>query len=417
MLADVRRSLIYVGAHGITFLAGSALVVLLPLRLDVSEYSRLVLFMAAISALTGICSFGVVPFIIRNFKNYDFRSFDLGYVSRCMVLIGGVTSLLITGLFYRLLFECSNLLFSLVVINSVLSGVIVASSGYFRAADKPFSYFFVVAGEKVVLMSSVFLLSLFFLILTAEHILLAMSFSLLLTSIVLFFLPNVFPVFEKDKERGGRALKKGLGFCFPVMASNVLFLSVPIFERWLIGDVMSDRALSQYVFNFELVGKLVAIIIIALKVVASPYVMAGDRRVEWARYSKVVRITLCGCGLACLALIVFCWVAYDFLIVNVLSLGVYANRFLFLIAGVYAILLVVAYLNYMGVMLTGNTKYMNYSILVFVVSHVFGLLVLVPLFGAFGAAFSIVFSQGLCCFVCYFLNRESLIGFRVNESA
>src|SRR5690606_34588579 len=96
------------------------------------------------------------------------------------------------------------------------------------------------------------------------------------------------------KTRARRELRNAIAFTIPIALSNALVMSTPFFERILLTINLSDKQAAQYIFNFDLAIKGLALISIFLKLIIFPTLASGDAQDEARRFRRVMMAGLLG---------------------------------------------------------------------------------------------------------------------------
>lgn len=392
-------------AHLVTFVVSVIATLITPKVLGVEGYAQYAVVYALINFLIPISSFGLVPFIIRNFKNRDGRAFDLHKVSLILFWIGTLLASLVLILQAWLaeskLFQRSDYL---VVLGAVISTAsLVVASGYYRAADKAKIYFLLVAGQKILALVS-FLLIFYF----VRNDYLAFFYGIVLSNIVVAFLVR-FRLFPPDEGKLGiEQIAVPLKVCAAIMCSNALLLFLPWFERQFLFSHISSLELSKYVFNAELTAKLLAGVLLVLKVVVYPKVMSGSPAAEVAAYHRAMKG---GAIVVCLVYLLAIAVSYYFyepLLKWFFSDTSFSSLGYFQFQMAYSCLVVVSYISYIGVMLTGKTLLMVLGSIALVAIDLSCLLLLVDGFGAYAAIIGLVIGQLASIAICILGNKVAL---------
>ncbi|TBT12875.1 hypothetical protein D5E82_13625 [Vibrio parahaemolyticus] len=73
----MKNNVIYISSHIITFISGLILTLLLPRFLSVSDYASLSIEISLLNMLLPIATFGLTPYIIRNFKKQETMTYHL----------------------------------------------------------------------------------------------------------------------------------------------------------------------------------------------------------------------------------------------------------------------------------------------------------------------------------------------------
>ena len=391
-----------------TFICSFVVILILPYYLNDAQYSNYALVSSMINFFIPIATFGLIPFIIRNYNNSEHRGFNLRYVAIAVFTFGVLSSLLIYGLI------------SIVVVNDelgeykylipvvfILSALSTVASGYYRASNKPKKYFHVIAGQKIILCVGVIFIFYFieefrsayvFFLITA----LSICLSLALTKL------DIFPTLE-NKEKEVVSIFYGLKYCAPIAISNVLLMTIPFYERIFITNYLTSIQFSQYVFNFELASKITAIILLLLKVIIWPKIAIGSPKEEIKKYYYITkRLFFIVVLFAILSIFVSKFIYEDIMLV-IYSDNRVSNVTLFIAAMLFSTFVILLYIVNLGFLLTGNTNVMMLVYVLILLSHISLLYYMMPLYGLNGVVYSIILSQFLGLIFSLCLSRTFLI--------
>lgn len=396
----------YLLAHFVSFLASVSLTVMLAKYLSVSEFGRYGVWLSVLNFLLPIATLSMSPYIIRNIKNGSFSTY--GFLKTVSVLF--FLGLLAAGAIFLMIFICMPQLGGSYVSGMVFywalasSAVLVLAAAFGRALDKPLFYLLNVGGQKTI---SLILLLLIMCLATTpmvEHYFMASAAS---SSIVVAGIGFVsyFHIFSDQNAR--TKIRDGLRFCVPVVVANSLVLALPLIERAVLFGWAEPGDLGRYVFNFEMVAKFLSVILLVMKVVVFPSVIGGNKENEIVRYRWYFRNLLFLLALALCLAQVFVYFAYDW-VLSVSGMSEYADRKIFMFATFYSVMLILGYMLNVGVMVTGKTKFMSYGAALMLMCHVAGLYIMVPVFGVYGAAMSLVMSQAIHLLVLYFFSEKEI---------
>ena len=398
----------YLLAHVITFFCSFILILLLPYYLNEEQYSNYAVITSAINFFIPLATFGLVPFIIRHYKNKDNRTFDLRYVTVRVFIFGLLSSIVI---YSATVYFTENVrlieYFFVIPLAFALSALSTVSSGYYRAANKHNKYFNIIATQKLILCSVVFLSFYFFDYLRTPKVFFYLTVLSLLISLVfvkLDFFPN-----DEEKQRSELGVITGLKYCAPIAMSNIILMAIPFYERSYILGYVSNIQFSQYVFNFELAAKITAIILLVLKIMVWPKIVGGEVSEELNKYYSVVRRTFLLTVIISAALVLFSNYFYESILDSVYSSHQLSNVGVFHGAIAFSMFTVLLYVVNLGFLLTGKTNCMMLVYVVILICHIILLFFFVPTHGLTGVIISILISQFFGLAIAIFLNRIFLI--------
>src|SRR5690606_3035500 len=231
--------------------------------------------------LVPIATFGMTPYIIRTIKSGRYQYYSFYKSVKYLFLLGAVSTVAFLFLVAAFIpgmgvLSWAGLSFIFMVISS--AGLVVMSA-FSRAKEEPGRYLLNVGGQKILLLIIIaaFALSSGSFSVESYFACSALAFAIILA---LLLMNNTFP----HNEKGGAKLPNALRFCVPVILTNCLILALPLIERAVLVRWVELSELGRYVFNFELVAKLNASLLLLMKVMVFPSIMGADKKVELLRY-------------------------------------------------------------------------------------------------------------------------------------
>jgi len=285
----------------------------------------------------------------------------------------GIFGIFLSGLalaLYSSIFdEFSNWLLTLLFLICLTMALQNICTAVYRVSQRHREYLLTIILPKLVSALIIFLLATSAKQISLQDLLLAILIPSALISIF-----NVFSIFQIDVFSNLMAkfekneVKKAIFFCFPVMCSNCIFLFTPVFERTLIYSSYDHRFLSLYAFNYDLILKFLAVIILSLKVVFYPKIMQSVNPTK--SFKRLVRLAAIVGMFFVPIFIIPGELAYKWLLNDMLDLGKYHDSTLFILLCAYVCLVSCAYIASIGVMVSGKTKLLLISSLTFLLVHV-----------------------------------------------
>lgn len=394
------EDLAFLSTHGVTFVTNIILTILLANYLSVQEYVFYGQASSAVNFLIPLCSAGLVPFIIRHFQNYDNRDFDLGSITRTIYWGGCCLLLLILGASLLLDISIKSKAVSFAIYGSVvINAASILSNALQRAKRQSLRYIWVSVGSRLIGLGA---LLYFFMRSSAYHnvetYLMSLMFGTAVVLAVLHF--RIFPDREADKSREPKALKAALHFTVPVMIASSISQSTPFFERTILSGTLGHEALSQYIFTSEIALKLLAVILLMMRLVVFPRLVSGNPERERSTYRKIIQWTLPG-SFVLGALVLLASPFYSIVMGLFINDHRLINPTLFSIIGIFSISLIIQYIFQMGLFLTGRTSISLYTSAAALVLH----LTIAPFAarwaGVEGVALSLIFAQVITLIACY----------------
>ncbi|MDG2644853.1 oligosaccharide flippase family protein [Vibrio parahaemolyticus] len=386
----MKNNVIYISSHIITFISGLILTLLLPRFLSVSDYASLSIEISLLNMLLPIATFGLTPYIIRNFKKQETMTYHLRDTVFFLFVIGNALAFFIFALYLFIKTGAVNVITLFLVVSSIIvTSLITVSSGLYRVKKEPIKYFCVVSLSKFFLL--VFVLSSIFYFHYWENE--YYFFSLLISGLLVALIckGDMLPKRNINKTTKCSDYVKSIFFCLPIVISNVLVMFVPFLERTVIDTMLSKDILAQYVFNFEVSSKISAVVLLSLKILIWPNIVDSSEKEEKAKYKKyglkVVFVLISTVAI----IFVFGRPLYEIMIDLFLSES-YNNFIVFLYAVTFSALSVLLYYINLSVLLSGKTYIMTIGCLIISFSHYTGLVYLVPIYGVIGACISSVVS-------------------------
>lgn len=402
-LRAVGQNSIFIAAHGVTFVANVALTILLARYLAIDEFVDYAQISAFINMMVPVCTFGLIPFVIRQLKNVGNRDYDLRFVTQSVLVVGALASLTaVVG--YSLFGGLSSLRNSVLCYVVILvSAIGLVSNGVSRVTRRPWNYFFIGAVGRSL---SIVMIAIAFAVSrpwrSVEAILVCTAVGLAVP--LLFSVRSWFPPHEPDKERALSSVQAALSVVLPITLSNMVVMSTPFLERLILRSQVDDFQAAQYIFNYDLALKSLAIITLFMKLIVYPTLASGDPVDEARRFRRIVRMGMIGLIPAVLFLVAAS-MPYPHVLEYFTDNSQYANSVLFILIGIYSLIFMANYVVTMGVMLTGDTRSLIYSSLIFTCLHVSGVWLFSNRFGAVGVCISLIVSQLLSTFFCYRLGN------------
>jgi len=355
---------LFLVSHILTFIISLAMVFVLPFILSVAEYAKLMLLIALINFLVSTTSLSATPFIIRNYNLIDKLHFNLSKSIKVLFLVGMITSFFLLLVYSVLQYPIFNYISAVNVYLLVVSlSIGVVASGYYRAAHKAIDYFVVIAGNRLLLLALIFFWMMFFDSFNSEiYIALFLISSFIVLAAVRF---RVFVPTNKNTLVGYREV---FTFCIPLAITNSILMLMPLFERSVLTIFYSDNVVATFVFNLEVSMKVVAGVLVVLKVIVWPAIVSSDGVLERFNYkNNMSKITLLASVLLVISVVASIFL-YD-LILDYVGLGSYKNKSVFITSLFYAYLVVIGYMINISLMLTGSTKIVAYSSIIFVLLY------------------------------------------------
>jgi O-antigen/teichoic acid export membrane protein len=399
----VQSKKLFLIAHIFTFVISLVMALLLPSYLGITSYADVVVWLSLINFLSAIASVSLVPFIIRNYNRLDELTYDLARVTRIVFSLGSLSSFVVVcGLFFFGFFKLSFTQWFLIYSLSLLVAATVISTGYYRAANKYWTYFIVVAGSKILLF--VLFVAFYFIenkVSASEYMILYLL-SLLFVLILVRF--SIFMPSDNSVRKSG-GLDNALRFCAPIAFTNIVIMLLPVVERGVIQSKLSELDMGVYVFNFELGLKVTTVILLVLKLMVWPLIANGNPEKERKLYRYwFIKVSV----IATLALVVVLSFG-EFLYVYIIGMFVgneFVNVSIFKYALVFSYISVMSYMVNVGVMLAGRTSLMILGAVIFLMSHLIGMTSFIDKYGIESVSISIVISFALSVVVVSILNRK-----------
>ena len=400
----MKKNAIYIASHGITFLAGFVLTIMLPKILSVSEYAQLSIEIALLNILLPIAAFGLTPYIIRTFPKQDDITYNLRDTVYFLFIIGNFIAF--GGVVLISLFRNDTLNFvslSVLILAIVFTSLGTVASGLYRAKKDAVKYFMIVVSSKTLLLVCVLGSFYTFNDWTVEYYFVSLLISAALA--ILICQGDVLPSKYLNKKTTLADCRKSLYFCFPIVLSNVLVMAVPFLERSIIDVMLLEEELAQYVFNFEVSAKFSAIVLLSIKILIWPNIvdkLEEKEKVKFKKYGYKIILILTGVvSLICF----FGETTYEYVV------GVFINKFyinfeVFSFAIIFAALNVLLYYINLSVLLSGKTYIMTFGCVLILSSHYFGLIYLIPIYGIAGASISAILSTTFGIIFSIVLNNK-----------
>lgn len=403
----------YLSSHIVSFGASVATTLVLARLLGAAEFGRYGVWLAILNFLVPVVTFGMTPYIIRNIKTERYRDFAFYKSVRYMFAAGvsaGATILIAIVAFIPDLnvFSISSLAFSGMLVSA--AGLVIFSA-FNRAKNEPNLYFVNVGGQKITHLFLIVIAATVLPVFTVDLFFICGALAFTMIGAFLWFRGGSF----YHVEMGSPRLGPGMRFCIPVILTNALVLALPLVERTVLVRWVKLDELGIYVFNLDLVAKFSASLLLIMKLLIFPSVMSTDKGMEVFRYRQYLKKVIGSCLVGVALLFIFSIGGYE-RVLGLISMSDYENARIFGLAIVYSGMIVVGYMISIGVMITGKTTIMTYSAVLMIVAHVAALYFTVPLFGIYGAGYSLVASQALYVLCLYLLCERELGRYVQNTS-
>jgi O-antigen/teichoic acid export membrane protein len=396
----LKNNAIFIATHAITFIANISLTIIIARYLHVEEFVDYTQVSSFMNMIVPVCTFGLIPFVIRQFNNGNNRDFDLRYVSINIFLIGAALSLVSVVIYFLFggVGSIGNMFLTYSVI--ILTALGLVSNSVARVQRRPWNYFFIGAVGRAI---SIILIGAAFVVSDSwrsiQGILICTSVGLALPLLLTRF--RWLPPAEEAKEKNRTGIITAFHFVFPITLSNMVVMSTPFLERVILKSSLADFEIAQYVFNYDLALKSLAIITIFLKLLVYPSIVTGDPEEESRRFRLLMKLTILGSVAAFFIIALSSYFYVDAMRYLTGSIK-YANRTIFILVGGYSLIFIMNYIVTIGVMLTGKTRSLLYGSCIFTALHVVGISILPQYFGAVGVCCSLIASQVIATLFCYY---------------
>jgi len=400
--------MLFLAAHAVAFCGGLGLTFLMPQLFPVESYAKYAWLSSILNFVVPLASFGLPPVIIRNYKNGSERNFSLKQLVKYCGYIGLALSSSVTigiGLIQGIEWGIVLLIIATAVTSAHL---IIRASGY-RAGRAGGLYFITVAAQKPLL--AVLLVAFLFLGLKRnfEVFLLAYIASNLIC--ILLARKHYLPSDENKSRETPEKLSAPLKLCLSLTFMNAVVMLAPVLDRSFLISVGDEQILAEYGFNSEFAQKILATLLILMKVAVYPRIFTGVRLEEKRRYYQ----TLYRCSGFGLCAIVLIWLLIPYLynpLLNILSVpSDYQNSDLFALQASYAVLNLLTYIALIGTIMAGRSYVVSCGAILFLIIQAIGLYLLVPKFSGIGAALALIIAQGFLLIFYLAANARNLKGY------